>query len=151
MFQVSLYILIFTLPFLSSSTVTLCQLSSMQHKSPKQTDVWRGHISLLSGVLCHPVVGDPLFNLARTILQASNLPLISAHNSLRGRASRSGATAGLSHSCSGFDLSPLTSDLSHCGRLPVRGAERDITVKNWMQTMLHISVAFQDLKNHARF
>lgn len=33
--------------------------------SPAQTDVWRGHISLLSGVLCHPVVSDPLLNLGR--------------------------------------------------------------------------------------
>lgn len=126
-FQVSLYILIFTFLFLSSSSVTLCQLSHVRHKSPTQTDVWHGHISLLSGVLCHPVVSDPLFNLGRTILQASSLPLISAHNSLCGRTSQSGATAGLSHSCSGFDLLPFTSDLSHCGRLPVRGAERDIT------------------------
>lgn len=40
-------------------------------------------------------------------------PLIFAHNSLCGRSSQSGATAGLSHSCSGFDLLPFTSDLSH--------------------------------------
>lgn len=43
---------------------------------------------------------------------------------------QSGATAGLSHSCSGFDLLPFTSDLSHCGRLPVRWAERDITAQS---------------------
>lgn len=66
---------------------------------------------------------------AGAISQASSLPLIPAHNSLCGQASQWGAAAGLSHSCSGFDLLPLTSDLSHCGRLPVRGAERDITAK----------------------
>lgn len=76
-----------------------------------------------------PVVGDPPFNLGRTVLQASRLTLISAHISPRGRTSRTGATAGLSPSCSGFNLLPFTSDLSHCGKLPVRGAKKDITGK----------------------
>lgn len=116
--------------FFSSSSVTLCPLSCVLRMSATQTDVCFGHISLLSDVLCYPVVGDPLFNHGRTILQASSLPLVSVHNSLHGRTSQSGATAGLSHSCSGLDLSPFTYDLSRCGKLPVRGAERDITAKN---------------------
>lgn len=147
MFQVSFFTLIFTLPCLSSSAVTLCQLSRVQQKSPTQTAVWHGHISLLSGVLCRPVVSDPLFNLGRTILQASSLPLLSAHNSLCGRTSQPGAAAGLSHSCSGFDLLPFTPDLSHRGRLTVRGSwERHHSNK----TFVNISVAsFKAQKNHA--
>lgn len=119
-----------SLPFLSSFSVTVCQLSHVLCMSPTQTDVCCGHISLLSNVLCHPVVSDPRFNHGWTFLQASSLPLVSVHNSLCGRTSQSGATAGLSRSCSGFDLSPFTYDLSHCSSLPVKGAERDITAKN---------------------
>lgn len=117
-FQVSLSLLVFTMPFFSSSIVTFCQL---QQKSPPQTDVWHGHISLLSTVLCRPWSVTRFLTPAGPFCKALNLPLIPAHNSFCSHAGQPGATERLSHSCSGFDLLPFTFDLSHCGRLPVRG------------------------------
>lgn len=119
-FQVSLSLLVFTMPFFSSSIVPLCQLP-VQHKSPPQTDVRHGHISLLSTVLCRPWSVTRFLTPAGPFCKALNLPLIPAHNSFCSHAGQPGATQRLSHSCSGFDLLPFTFDLSHCGRLPVRG------------------------------
>lgn len=112
----------------------LCANYPVCSTSPTQTDVCRGHISLLPDVPCHPVVGDLRFNHGWTVLQASSLPLVSAHNSLCRRASQSGATAGLSRSCSGFDLSPFTYDLSHCGRLLQLGELRETSQQRTMKT-----------------
>lgn len=103
-----------------SSIVTLCQLP-IQHKSPLQTDVRHGHISLLSTVLCRPWSVTRFLTPAGLFCKALNLPLIPAHNSFCRHTGQPGATERLSHSCSGFDLLPFTFDLSHCGRLPVRG------------------------------
>lgn len=97
-----------------------CQLP-IQHKSPPQTDVRHGHISLLFTVLCRLWSVTRFLTPAGPFCKALNLPLIPAHNSFCRHVGQPGATERLSHSCSGFDLLPFTFDLSHCGRLPIRG------------------------------
>lgn len=108
----------------SFSFIIFCELVPITPvygtEPPTQPDVRCGHISLLSGVLCHPVVSDPRFKSLPKL--ASSLLLIPAHNSLCGRTNQSGPR----HSCSVliYHLSPLS---SRTGSLPLRGAERDIT------------------------
>lgn len=133
----------FALSSLSSSSsdfgpIILTSSTSPPQSPPTRTDVRHGRISLLSGVLCRPVVSDPSFNLEASesffffspfffSAKPSALPHCfppHMHGPLRGRPSRRSARGRrrwrrrLSHSCSGFDPSPLTSAPSHGGQAP---------------------------------
>lgn len=113
--------------------IILTSSTSPPQSPPTRTDVRHGLISLLSGVLCRPVVSDPSFNLeahrkfffSPLSQSRQRFPTASpphARLALRAPASGGQRAGGgrwrrrLRHSCSGFDPSPLTSDPSHGGQ-----------------------------------